>query len=77
MFTSRKKIHKDNNAEPTEFEESVAQVSYAAVFLLSSHLIVTILSFDHELLSLQAVIELESNSDLKSDLKDLYINSAV
>ncbi|BBH04115.1 Ribosomal protein S7e family protein [Prunus dulcis] len=49
MFTSRKKIHKDNNAEPTEFEESVAQ----------------------------AVIELESNSDLKSDLKDLYINSAV
>ncbi|CAN6714325.1 unnamed protein product [Malus baccata var. baccata] len=25
MYTSRKKISKDNNAEPTEFEESVAQ----------------------------------------------------
>ncbi|KAM1761012.1 hypothetical protein ACFX15_003477 [Malus domestica] len=25
MYTSRKKISNDNNAEPTEFEESVAQ----------------------------------------------------
>ncbi|XVF54082.1 hypothetical protein PTKIN_Ptkin05aG0152400 [Pterospermum kingtungense] len=25
MYTSRKKIHKDNDAEPTEFEETVAQ----------------------------------------------------
>ena len=30
MFTSRKKIHKDKDAEPTEFEEAVAQVSYIA-----------------------------------------------
>ena len=27
MYTSRKKIHKDNDVVPTEFEESVAQVS--------------------------------------------------
>ena len=26
MYTSRKKIHKDNDVEPTEFEETVAQV---------------------------------------------------
>jgi small subunit ribosomal protein S7e len=25
MFTSRKKTHKDKDAEPTEFEETVAQ----------------------------------------------------
>ncbi|XP_008227922.1 PREDICTED: 40S ribosomal protein S7-like [Prunus mume] len=49
MYTSRKKIHKDKDAEPTEFEESVGQ----------------------------AIFDLEANSDLKSELKDLYINSAV
>lgn len=31
MYTSRKKIHKDNNAEPTEFEETVAQVCQASI----------------------------------------------
>ncbi|XP_039042876.1 40S ribosomal protein S7-like [Hibiscus syriacus] len=45
-----KKINKDKDVEPTEFEESVAQAF-----------------FDLE----------NSNIDLKSDLKDLYINSAV
>ncbi|XP_010032064.2 40S ribosomal protein S7 [Eucalyptus grandis] len=50
MYTSRRKIHKDKDVEPTEFEESVAQ-SF----------------FDLE----------NTNSELKSDLKDLYINSAV
>ncbi|BBG98633.1 Ribosomal protein S7e family protein [Prunus dulcis] len=49
MYTSRKKIHKDKDAEPSEFEESVGQ----------------------------AIFDLETNSDLKSELKDLYINSAV
>ncbi|KAK4786010.1 hypothetical protein SAY86_002699 [Trapa natans] len=49
MFTSRKKIHKDKDVEPTEFEESVAQ----ALFYLEN-----------------------TNQELKSDLKDLYINSA-
>ncbi|CAL5372039.1 unnamed protein product [Camellia sinensis] len=50
MYTSRKKIHKDKDAEPTEFEESVAQ----------------------------ALFDLENtNQELKSELKDLYINSAV
>ncbi|KAL8091388.1 hypothetical protein AgCh_033847 [Apium graveolens] len=49
MYTSKKKISKDNGLEPTEFEESVAQ----------------------------ALFDLENtNQDLKSDLKDLYINSA-
>ena len=50
MFTARKKIHKEHDAEPTEFEESVAQ----------------------------ALFDLENtNQELKSDLKDLFINSAV
>ncbi|CAI0389966.1 unnamed protein product [Linum tenue] len=50
MYTSRQKIHKDKDVEPTEFEETVAQ----------------------------ALFDLENtNSDLKSELKDLYINSAV
>ncbi|KAG1339031.1 40S ribosomal protein S7 [Cocos nucifera] len=50
MFTARKKIQKDKDLEPTEFEETVAQ----------------------------AFFDLENNNqELKSDLKDLYINSAV
>jgi small subunit ribosomal protein S7e len=50
MYTSRKKISKDKDVEPTEFEESVAQ----------------------------ALFDLENtNQELKSDLKDLYINSAL
>ncbi|KAI3890726.1 hypothetical protein MKX03_019118 [Papaver bracteatum] len=50
MFTARRKISKDKGAEPTEFEESVAQ----------------------------SLFDLENtNNELKSDLKDLYINSAV
>ncbi|PKA67113.1 40S ribosomal protein S7 [Apostasia shenzhenica] len=50
MFTARKKIHKENDVEPTDFEDTVAQ----------------------------ALFDLEnSNQELKSDLKDLYINSAV
>ncbi|CAM8971586.1 hypothetical protein QQ045_029358 [Rhodiola kirilowii] len=50
MYTTKRKIQKDQDAEPTEFEETVAQ----------------------------AFLELEnSNQDLKSDLKDLYINAAV
>ncbi|KAH8511245.1 hypothetical protein H0E87_008700 [Populus deltoides] len=49
MFTTKKKIQKDKDAEPTEFEETVAQ----------------------------ALFDLENtSSDLKSDLKDLFINSA-
>ncbi|KAG5572321.1 hypothetical protein H5410_062087 [Solanum commersonii] len=50
MYTSRQKIHKDKDAEPTEFEESVAQAL-----------------FDME----------NTNQELKSELKDLYINSAL
>ncbi|KAI4352217.1 hypothetical protein L6164_006490 [Bauhinia variegata] len=50
MYTSKKKIHKDNDVEPTEFEETVAQYL-----------------FDLE----------NTNQELKSDLKDLYINQAV
>ncbi|KAL1569806.1 40S ribosomal protein [Salvia divinorum] len=50
MYTALQKIHKDRDAEPTEFEEIVAQ----------------------------ALFDLENtNQDIKSDLKDLYINSAV
>ncbi|KZV42225.1 hypothetical protein F511_13324 [Dorcoceras hygrometricum] len=50
MFTAAQKIHKDRGAEPTEFEENVAQ----------------------------ALFDLENtNQEIKSDLKDLYINSAL
>ncbi|KAI4320327.1 hypothetical protein MLD38_033823 [Melastoma candidum] len=50
MYTAKKKIHKDKDVEPTEFEETVAQ----------------------------ALFDLENtNQELKSDLKDLFINSAV
>ncbi|KAL6007445.1 40S ribosomal protein [Asimina triloba] len=50
MYTVNKKIHKDKDVEPTEFEESVAQ----------------------------ALFDLENtNQELKGDLKDLIINSAV
>ncbi|XP_031104259.1 40S ribosomal protein S7 [Ipomoea triloba] len=50
MYTSLTKIRKDKEAEPSEFEESVAQ----------------------------ALFDLENtNQELKSDLKDLYINAAV
>jgi small subunit ribosomal protein S7e len=49
MFTARKKILKEKNAEPDVFEESVAQ----------------------------ALFDLEAtNSELKADLRDLYITSA-
>ncbi|KAL5988181.1 40S ribosomal protein [Asimina triloba] len=49
MYTVNKKIHKDKDVEPSEFEESVAQ----------------------------ALFDLENtNQELKSDLKDLIINSA-
>ncbi|OAY43377.1 40S ribosomal protein S7 [Manihot esculenta] len=50
MYTAKQKIHKDKNADPTEFEESVAQTL-----------------FDLE----------NTNPELKSDMKDLYINSAI
>ncbi|KAK6138986.1 hypothetical protein DH2020_027269 [Rehmannia glutinosa] len=50
MYTALQKIHKDKDAEPTEFEENVAQ----------------------------ALFDLENtNQEIKSDLKDLYINSAL
>ena len=50
MYTTKKKIQKDKDAEPTEFEETVAQ----------------------------ALFDLENtNQELKSDLKDLFINQAI
>ncbi|KAK1581279.1 hypothetical protein Q3G72_004500 [Acer saccharum] len=50
MYAAKKKIQKDHDAEPTEFEETVAQ----------------------------ALFDLENtNQQLKSDLKDLYINQAM
>ncbi|KAK6927942.1 Ribosomal protein S7e, partial [Dillenia turbinata] len=50
MFTARRKIQKDKDVEPSEFEENVAQ----------------------------SLFDLENtNQELKSDLKDLFINSAI
>ena len=79
MYTSRKKIHKDKDAEPTEFEETVAQV-IVTVFIVEFILLLSLLSLCwrlQALISLQALFDLENtNQELKSDLKDLYINSA-
>ncbi|KAK4860020.1 hypothetical protein QYF36_015983 [Acer negundo] len=50
MYRSKKKIQKDHDVEPIEFEETVAQ----ALFDLRN-----------------------TNQELKSDLKDLYINQAM
>ena len=46
MYTSRKKIHKDKDAEPSEFEESVAQVLllFAKPNLLVVHLGILVLT---------------------------------
>lgn len=33
MFTARKKIHKENDAEPSEFEDTVAQVIYVKSYI--------------------------------------------
>jgi len=48
MYTSRRKIVKEKNAEPDEFEKQVAH----------------------------ALFELEASSDLKAELKDLFISGA-
>lgn len=78
MFTSSKKISKDKGAEPTEFEESVAQVSYNASCCAFQAYYGCGVSYSHELISVQAIFDLENtNQELKSELKDLYINSAV
>lgn len=79
MYTSRKKIHKDKDAEPTEFEETVAQVS----FFVRVEITILIHWLEIErvydaFIYLQAIFDLENtNQELKSDLKDLYINSAL
>ncbi|GFQ03595.1 trafficking protein particle complex subunit 1 [Phtheirospermum japonicum] len=52
MYTSSQKIHKDKDAEPTEFEENVAQVAielvfyYLLVFLDIANSVYSILSAD-------------------------------
>lgn len=58
MFTSRKKIHKDKDAEPTEFEESVAQVSLWCCLLCLSvvQLLFITVSYDQELLPKHVII---------------------
>ncbi|GJN29789.1 hypothetical protein PR202_gb18112 [Eleusine coracana subsp. coracana] len=88
MYTARKKIQKDKGVEPSEFEDSVAQVR--ALCLLHLPLICVVLLFSPFLLTevlcargalratLQAFFDLENgNTEIKSDLKDLYINNAV
>ena len=74
MYTALRKIHKDKDAEPTEFEESVAQVEPQTAIFTCFGTIFHLIFF----LSLQSFFDLENtNQELKSDLKDLYINSAV
>lgn len=92
MYTSKKKIHKDKDVEPTEFEETVAQVVKAAAILLFYTCIFIFNYLDHWTYLkycrtylkcrifgiMQYLFDLENtNQELKSDLKDLYINSAV
>jgi small subunit ribosomal protein S7e len=96
MHTARRKIQKDKGVEPSEFEDSVAQVSaepYFAAFVIVSSLNSSVffsLNCSEQkykcpyvivialVATLQAFFDLEnSNTELKSDLKDLYINNAV
>ena len=79
MLTAFKKIQKEKGAEPTEFEESVGQVSVGSmllnVVLFNENSQVNLLS---SVTAFQALFDLENiNNELKSDLKDLFINSAV
>lgn len=82
MYTALQKIHKDKDAEPTEFEENVAQViimlwlfwSRCSKEVFNDCLIVKAGSLIYP----QALFDLENtNQEIKSDLKDLHINSAV
>lgn len=78
MYSSRKKIQKDKDVEPTEFEDTVAQVTfYAALWQLVFHNICQFNILNVCLILMQYLFDLENtNQELKSDLKDLYINSA-
>ena len=84
MFTALKKIHKDKDVEPSEFEETVAQVVLVeninlGVFFTGQRYCTSLsICPSHDCMSMQALFDLENtNSELKSDLKDLYINSAL
>jgi len=83
MYTARKKIQKEKGLEPSEFEDSVAQVCTAPFPLCSSCCFLWLSmcpSCDAFLAGCapQAFFDLENgNQELKSDLKDLYINNAM
>ena len=94
MYTARKKIQKEKGLEPSEFEDSVAQVSRTPIPLLSPVIafiffellllcfgcpcVRVVMCFRLVLLYLQAFFDLENgNQELKSDIKDLYINNAM
>ena len=42
MYTTKKKLHKDNDVEPTEFEETVAQVYFLFLIILVVYIIIII-----------------------------------
>lgn len=44
MYTAKKKIHKDKDVEPTEFEETVAQVIFLPVFLVKFRSLMVLIS---------------------------------
>ncbi|KAF8721390.1 hypothetical protein HU200_023102 [Digitaria exilis] len=70
MYTARKKIQKEKGVEPSEFEDSVAQVCTASTPCPS------LFPSCHR--CAHAFFDLENgNQELKSDLKDLYINNAI
>jgi small subunit ribosomal protein S7e len=88
MYTARKKIQKEKGLEPSEFEDSVAQVSRAPIprhlcSPLRGGSFAFLISWasrrsDAFVATSQAFFDLEnSNQELKSDLKDLYINNAM
>lgn len=95
MYTARKKIQKDKGLEPSEFEDSVAQVSKSArpplwppvisfrffellLCVWFSPCVAVVMCRRMVLMYLQAFFDLENgNQELKSDLKDLYINGAM
>lgn len=80
MYTASSKIRKDKGLEPSEFEDSVAQVILTVLYYFWLYIVLyfTFKSLLFMCIVFQAFFDLEnSNQELKSDLKDLYINNAM
>ena len=69
MALTRGKIIKANNEELDEVERSISQVSLTTIIVIFLLDLLVIVSF-------QALLDLEVNSDLKASLRELHITAA-